>query len=108
MKERRETGEDGMVGVYGEKAAQDGDIPESNRWKAIDGAYGRTMDRRRREDEWPALRSLGVVEPEALNVVGDSAWEELEMALDSGAAETVGSGDMLASVDITEGDAMRK
>ena len=55
-----------------------------------------------------AVSSLGVVEPYSIGAVAEGGWEVLEMALDSGAAETVGSEDMLASVDIQEGEAKKK
>ena len=43
-----------------------------------------------------------------LSTVGDGEWEELEMAVDSGAAETVVAEDALRSVELVEGEAKKR
>lgn len=51
------------------------------------------------------LGILGVVEPVRMNVVGDGEWEELELTVDSGAAETVVGAGQLECVRTVEGEA---
>ena len=47
--------------------------------------------------------------PEGVNSVNTSGdWEEIEMAVDSGATETVVGEDMLTSVKTVEGEAFKK
>ena len=57
---------------------------------------------------WGNLRTLREVVPPGVNSVEDQEWEELEMAVDSGASETVLGEDMLRSVETTEGSACRR
>ena len=54
------------------------------------------------------LGSLVEVVPEGVNSVGESEWEEIEMAVDSGATETVIGKDMLGQVQLKEGSAYRR
>ena len=51
---------------------------------------------------------LGIVEPESVGAVVVGDWEEIEMAVDSGASESVMNEDALISVPTTEGDAKKK
>ena len=46
--------------------------------------------------------------PEGINSVSDEEWEEIEMVMDSGATESVIGEDMLASVELQEGEAYRR
>ena len=46
--------------------------------------------------------------PENVNTIGYGEWEELEMAVDSRASETVVSEDMVPGVEVVEGEASRK
>ena len=43
-----------------------------------------------------------------INEVGEQEWEEIELAVDSGAIETVVSEDMLTSIETTEGNAYKR
>jgi len=56
------------------------------------------------------LGSLGIRMPEGLKSVEEVApeWEEIEMAVDSGASESVVSEDMLTGVETVEGYAQKK
>ena len=54
------------------------------------------------------LSMLHEVVPEGVNMVGEEEWEEINMAIDSGATETVVGEDMLTSIDTVEGEAYRK
>ena len=54
------------------------------------------------------MRLFATVEPEGMNVVANSEWEEIELAVDSGASETVIGEDMLAGVETKEGLASRR
>ena len=51
---------------------------------------------------------LGTVEPEGLNALEDHEWEEVEMAVDSGATETVIGEDILQFLALLEGLACRR
>ena len=56
------------------------------------------------------VNSLGIVEPQSVRstqINGDE-WEEIEMAVDSGASETVAPEDCLSSLALQEGEAKRK
>ena len=76
------------------------------------------QDRRRRKDilegqalksESGQLRIFQTIEPEGVNAVKDAGqWEEIEMAVDSGASETVIGEDMLQGVETKEGPASRR
>ena len=55
------------------------------------------------------LNAVLTIEPEGLNsVVDKDGYEEIEMAVDSGATETVVSDEMLQSVQVNEGPASRR
>ena len=58
----------------------------------------------------PGLNILGTVIPEGVNMVGKASeeWEEIEMAVDSGATETVVGEDMLLGVQLKEGKHVEK
>ena len=56
-----------------------------------------------------ALRSFQTIEPEGFNAVANnSEWQEIELAVDSGATETVVNEDMLPDVETKEGAASRR
>ena len=57
---------------------------------------------------WQTLRSLVEVLPEGVNNVSEQEWEEIEMAVDSGATETVVGEGMLTSIDTKPGSAFRR
>ena len=48
---------------------------------------------------------LATIEPEGLSPIGNSEWEEIEVAVDSGATENVMSPKTLERVPITSGPA---
>ena len=57
-----------------------------------------------------SLRPLATIEPEGLNPISKAApeWEAIEMAVDSGASETVLPPDQLASIKLEEGPAKKR
>ena len=55
-----------------------------------------------------ALNSLQTLLPHGLNTIRDDGWEEVEMAVDSGASETVISEEMVQSADLKEGTTSRR
>ena len=57
--------------------------------------------------ELDELNILGTIEPEGLNNLEDE-WEELEMAVDSGATETVVGLEMLKAIKLIEGQAFKR
>ena len=54
------------------------------------------------------VRVLKTIEPEGLCAIGEGEWECLEMAVDSGATETVISEDMVSAVKLREGPASKR
>ena len=54
------------------------------------------------------LGALTTIVPEEINSIGSDGWEEFEMAVDSGASETVVGPDMICSADIKEGAACKR
>ena len=61
------------------------------------------------EDVKEKLKPLKVIEPEGVNELEDKGeWEEIEMAVDSGATETVVNEDDLPSIEVKAGAASRR
>ena len=54
------------------------------------------------------MNLLQTVQPQGLNAIQDGGWEEVEMAVDSGASETVINEDMVMSAELREGAASRR
>ena len=54
------------------------------------------------------LSILGTVEPEGINKLDDLEWEEIELAVDSGATETVIGEEALQSIKLLEGAAYKR
>ena len=55
------------------------------------------------------LKPIKTIEPESLNQISaDGEWEQLELAVDSGASESVIPSDALSSVPTVEGQASRR
>ena len=54
------------------------------------------------------LNILETVEPEGINTLEDPEWEEIELAVDSGATETVIGEEALKSVKLLEGSAFKR
>ena len=55
-----------------------------------------------------ARAALRTIAPEGLSVIADGEWEEFELAVDSGAGETVVSEDMILSAEVREGAASKR
>ena len=54
------------------------------------------------------LKMLVTISPPSMNSVEESKeWEEIDVAVDSGATETVVGADMLTSVETQQGEAAR-
>ena len=59
--------------------------------------------------EEPQIRTLVAKIPEGVNMIEESTgWEEIDMAIGSGATETVVGEGMLESIETVEGEAYRK
>ena len=54
------------------------------------------------------MNPLLTVCPDEINAVGEGEWEEIELAVDSGASETVINDEMLKTVRVHESDASRR
>ena len=55
------------------------------------------------------LGMLGIVAPQGVNVVKDTPeWEEIEMAVDSGASESVVNEEQLNGIETLEGEAKKR
>ena len=53
------------------------------------------------------LNMLQTLRPAALNSIGEDGWEEIEMAVDSGASETVVGEDMVVTANLKESEGSR-
>ena len=63
----------------------------------------------KRSKEKQELQSLQAVYPQGVNSVAENGgWEEIELAVDSGATETVVGEDMLHSIKTTEGESFKR
>ena len=60
------------------------------------------------ENEVKTLAPLLTIGPEELGAVTDDEWEEVELAVDSGASETVVHEGMILSAEVREGPASRR
>ena len=77
-------------------------------WQSVD-ELEETKRKQKTEDKKEELRPLRAIEPEGVNELDvKGEWEEIEMAVDSGATETVVGEDDLPSVEIKEGAASRR
>ena len=65
------------------------------------GAPGETKKAR-------GLNALLTITPEVLSSIGEDGWEKVELAVDSGATETVIAEDMILSAELREGNATRR
>ena len=66
----------------------------------------RRWNKKQKNDE---VRILQVIEPEGINTFDEqSEWEEIRLAVDSGATETVISEDMLKGIELKDGPASRR
>ena len=55
------------------------------------------------------VKPIRTIEPESINVISDDGqWEEIEMAVDSGATETVANEEMLSSIPTEPGVASKR
>ncbi|MDA8582759.1 hypothetical protein N9L68_00970 [bacterium] len=72
--------------------------------------FAQTWKQTRAKKQKKSLCRLGIIEPEQVRsaVVADGEWEEIELAVDSGASETVAHEGVLQSVETTDGDAKKK
>ena len=54
------------------------------------------------------LHPLTTIEPEGVSIVTEGEWEVIELAVDSGATETVVGENMLTAIDTREGPSSRR
>ena len=67
------------------------------------------QDKIRRDKEKECLKLFQTIEPEGVNVIkATGEWEVLELAVDSGATETVVNEEMVSSVEVKEGPASKR
>ena len=60
------------------------------------------------ENKMERAKALRAIEPEGLCVIGEGEWECIELAVDSGATETVIGENMVSAVKTVEGPASRR
>lgn len=72
-------------------------------WKVAQARW-----RRRKNKKKGCAKTLVTIEPEGLCVIGEGEWECVEMAVDSGATETVIGEHMVTAVKTTEEPASRR
>jgi len=91
------------------KTDADHEDPNDSSSAILEGVFGEEAIREERAQN-PEIRQvlmpLKTIEPQGLNPIVDSEWVEIDVAVDSGATETVMSAETLGGViDITEGPA---
>jgi hypothetical protein len=93
--EQKET--EAMMKSFAEKKKRE----EADGWKTVEKKTSKNNGQ---------LGILGTVWPAGVNVVGSTGgeWEEIEMAVDSGATETVIGEEMLQGIQLKEGEACRR
>ena len=81
-----------------------------NRWSknVNNGVWTEVQHKKKKKKNIEKVNMLGIVESKSVAAVTESEWEEIEMAVDSGASESVMNADTLPSVPMTEGDAKRR
>ena len=55
-----------------------------------------------------AVQSAGTMVKDQVGALGEKYWEEIKMAVDSGASESVVNDDMLPNIETQEGDAYKR
>ena len=84
-----------------------GETMQNTRRSTYPSVNGKEEQRRKRR--WGGtLGALVEIVPEGMNSVEEQEWEEVEMAVDSGATETVVGESMLPGVETKPGDASRR
>ena len=112
------------LSTFNEVQTSDGDVDADRGWKLVDyvktktkqGQVKKDRKQQRQQQEQqqqtqrqvPGLRPLKTIEPEEVNAIQDSEWEEIDLAVDSGASETVIGECMLAGVETQEGPASKR
>ena len=84
------------------------ELAEEEQEVGVEEAIQQPSTNHERKRRWGCIRTLREVLPHGVNSVEGHEWEELEMAVDSGASETVLGEEMLKSVETTEGAAYRR
>ena len=90
---------------------QEQEEEEQGEWKVAESRSRRRKRNRmaRRNSEQLGLGRLETILPEGVNSIGvNGEWEEIEMAVDSGASETVVNEDMIGTVEVVEGEASKR
>ena len=81
-------------------------------WTLIDFVKKRRRQgevKKAKKEKAQELRIIRTIEPETVNsVTTKNKWEVIDLAVDSGASETVISEDMLPNIPIKQGDASRR
>ena len=72
------------------------------------GIQRRSQEQQQVAENVVPLRMLMTIGPETISSVRVDGWEEIELAVDSGASETVIGPDMAQSADMRQGDAYRQ
>ena len=66
------------------------------------------VEKSEKEKQTECAKVLRAIEPEGLCVIGEGEWECIELAVDSGATETVIGESMVSAVKTVEGPASRR
>ena len=81
-------------------------------WTLIDFVRKRRREgdmKKAKKEKAQELRIIRTIEPETVNsVTTKNKWEVIDLAVDSGASETVISKDMLPNIPTKQGDASRR
>ena len=84
---------------------------DEEKFEIVKSKTAKRKERKKRikREKQEEIKILQVVEPEGVNAVGKPGeWQEIEMAVDSGATETVMGEDMLTEIEIKPGMASKR
>ena len=87
-----------------------GQVPSGlDEWQVAVSRKKKRCNKRMKETEAMSIRPFVTIEPEGFNALNcESDWEEIDLAVDSGATETVVNEDMLESIDTKAGPASKR
>jgi hypothetical protein len=90
-----------------QKFAEKEKLDEDAQWEVVESKRNKKMKKKKKMES--TLAPLQTIEPEGVNVIGETGeWELIEWAVDSGATETVINEETIASVEVKESPASRR
>jgi predicted small secreted protein len=92
--------------LYAEKALKQKQFAEKQR-EEVEGKWVEVKNKNNKKSKG-MITSLMTVMPAGVNTIGATDWEEIDMAVDSGASETVVNEEMITNVETEPGAASKR